>query len=139
MVTSGISLRASGPKKASNSRSASPLIAATLAVPLAMGGAGSAVRAGASFWNVPTNGNWTVGSNWLNGVPVSGSDAYVEHTDNFARTVTYNYTGGSIQFDSLQLDHAGNGVTEFAQIASNTTFNAFYEIVGAASSLSSPV
>src|SRR5439155_23604307 len=109
-------------------RSASSLVAAALAVPLTITGAGSVVRAGASYWNFGT-GFWTNPTAWVNGEPVGGTDAYIEHTDNLNRTVYYDYTGGSIQFNSLQVDHAGNGSTTFEQYSSNT-FNVLNEVIG---------
>ena len=77
-----------------------------------------------SYWSYAFSGNWTVGSNWVNGVPGAGANVYIEHTDSNIRTVTYNYTGGSIQFNGMHVDHLGFGSTTFAQSASNTTFNA---------------
>src|SRR5438046_1943697 len=83
-----------------------------------------------SYWSYAFSGNWTVASNWVNGVPVAGANVYIQQTDSNIRVVTYNYTGGSIQFNTMDVDHAGSGSTTFSQSASNTTFNAVSEIIG---------
>src|SRR4051812_35468116 len=74
-----------------------------------------------SSWTFNGNGNWTLAANWLGGAPATASDAFIIHNDAINRTITYNYSGASIQFNSLTVDNSGTGSNLFSQ--SNNTFN----------------
>src|SRR5689334_6715118 len=103
-------------------RASSWLFAAVVAA------APAGAQAQTSSWTHNASGNWTVASNWVGGVPVDGSDIYIIHNDAISRTITYNYTGASINFNSLTVDNTGTGTELFSQSAN--TFNCSNETLG---------
>lgn len=70
-------------------------------------------------WTFLGSSSWTGASNWVGGVPVAGSTAIIAHSDVVSRTVSYTYSGGSIQLSGLLVDNAGSGSNVFSQ-ATNT-------------------
>src|SRR5438874_10479076 len=71
----------------------------------------------ATSWIAPGSGNWTIAVNWSAGVPVAGSDVFINHADSTSRTITYNYTGASILFNSMTVNNFGTGSNTFSQPA----------------------
>src|SRR5205823_192018 len=98
------------------------LIAAAISATPAITGAAN------SSWTFNGSGNWTLTGNWLGGTPVAGSDVFSRHSDAINRTITYDYAGASIQFNSFQIDQTGTGSEIFSQ--STNTFNSVSSIVG---------
>src|SRR5581483_5494865 len=68
-----------------------------------------------SSWTFAGNGNWSVSSNWVGGVPAAGTDAVIAHADGTNRVINYDYGGASIQLNSLTVNNTGVGSEIFSQ------------------------
>ena len=109
-------------KKRRNGRARSWLVVAALAA------APASALAAKTTWTFSGNGSWTVASNWLGGTPVNGSDVFIRDNDAINRTISYDYSGASIQFNTVTVENSGTGSDAFSQSAN--TFNSVTEIIG---------
>src|SRR5437762_7657173 len=66
-------------------------------------------------WSFNGSGNWSLASNWSNGVPGANFDVGIQQNDAITRTVTYDYVGPAITLTSLTIYNAGSGVNTFSQ------------------------
>src|SRR5438874_10133754 len=70
-------------------------------------------------WSFNGSGNWSLASNWSNGVPGANFDVGIPQNDAISRTVTYDYAGPAITLTSLTIYNTGSGVNSLSQSANN--------------------
>src|SRR3954454_3508697 len=110
-------------KRGSRRRAAGACLATAALAPLL-----SPAHAAGSTWTFGGSGNWSLASNWIGGVPVAGSDAWVARGDAINRTINYDYGGPSIQLNAVTIVNNGTGSMVFSQAAN--TLNATSEAIG---------
>jgi hypothetical protein len=89
------------------------------------------VIAGSDSWIGTSDGNWTDGTRWSNTVPpVGGDDVYITNTFSGTQTITYDYGGSPVTYNSVTVDATGGGTNVLLMPSNSLTVNTA-EYIGA--------